>query len=100
MVRAFTAATGETEWSTEDIQMMPPPTLGDVTGDGDPELVAPGNDGSVTVLNPASGSVLATYERNAPIYAETTLADTDEDSAKEIYVIYGDGRVVRLDYTD
>lgn len=68
------------------------------TGDGGSELVASGNDGSVTVRDPTSGSVPATHGRNAPIFAEATLADTDSDPAKEIYVTYGDGRVVRLDY--
>ncbi|MFC6826606.1 PQQ-binding-like beta-propeller repeat protein [Halopelagius fulvigenes] len=101
-VRALDAETGAVRWTTEvvteRVQMMPPPSLGDVDGDGAAELVAPGNDGSVTVLDPATGDVVATYARDAPIFAPATLSDADGDGTSEAYVIYADGRVVRLKY--
>lgn len=101
-VRALDAETGAVEWATEivteRVQMMPPPTLGDVDGDGADELVAPGNDGSVTVLDPATGDVLATYARDAPVFAPATPSDADGDGAAEAYIVYADGRVVRLEY--
>ncbi|RDI71399.1 hypothetical protein DWB78_06480 [Halopelagius longus] len=101
-VRALDAETGAVEWTTEivteRVQMMPPPSVGDVDGDGDEELVAPGNDGSVTVLDPETGDVLATYARDAPIFAPATLSDENGDGAAEAYVVYADGRVVRLEY--
>lgn len=101
-IRALDAATGRTEWTTEivvdRVQMMPPPNLGDLDGDGSPELLAAGNDGSVTVLDPADGDVLSTYGRDVPIFTHATLADVDDDGAQEAFVIYADGRVVRLEY--
>ena len=101
-LRALDAATGVEEWSTEvvteRVQMMPPPVLGEVDGDDRPELVAAGNDGSVTLLNAEDGSVVDSYARDAPVYTHATLADADGDGRAEAYVMYGDGRVVRLDY--
>lgn len=101
-LRALDARSGETEWATTltdgDLQMTPPPTLGDVDGDGDPELVAVTNDGRATVVNPADGTTLATYERDASVYTHSTLADTDDDGTTEIYVMYGDGKAVALEY--
>ncbi|WP_132058643.1 outer membrane protein assembly factor BamB family protein [Halorussus amylolyticus] len=102
-LRAIDAATGDVEWTTrltnDDVNMMPPPELGDVDGDGDPELVAPGNDGTVSVVAPDSGDVLATYERDVPVYKYPVLADLDGDGDDEALVMYGDGRVVALDYS-
>ena len=100
-LRAFDAASGDTEWVTETVvervQMMPPPTLGDLDGDGEPELLAAGNDGTVTLVDPATGDVLSTYGRDVPIFTHATLADVDGDGGQEAFVMYADGRVVRLD---
>lgn len=101
-LRAIDAASGEIEWTTTltnaDVNMMPPPELGDLTGGGAPELVAASNDGSVSVVAPDSGEVLATYERDVPIYKYPVLADLDGDGSDEALVMYGDGRVVALEY--
>ena len=100
-LRSINASSGTVEWTTTltttDVQMMPPPSLGDVDGDGDEELVAAGNDGSVSIVEPSSGNVLASYERETTIFVHPTLTDVDNDSAQEVFVIYGDGRVVALD---
>ena len=82
--------------------MTPPPSLGDVDGDGAPEVVAVTNDGLVSVVDPASGDILATYERegDVPIWTHPTLADTDGDGTAEIYVAYGDGRIASLAYSE
>ena len=102
VLRSIEAASGDVEWQTDlagdDVQMMPPPNLGDVDGDGDPELVVAGNDGTVSVVDPNGGKLLATYERDIPVYTHATLEDTDGDAAEEIFVMYADGRVVALDY--
>lgn len=52
------------------------------------------------MVDPNSGDVLATYERagEVPIYTHPTVADTNGDGTAEIYVMYGDGRVVALAY--
>ena len=97
---ALSAANGTTEWSTRlttaGTQMTPPPVLGDVDGDGDPEIVAATNDGKVSVVDPVSGAVLATSERDVPIYTHPAVADLDETAGAEVIVTYGDGRVVAL----
>lgn len=102
-VLALDARSGETEWSTtvssgDDI-MVPPPVLGDVDGDEESEVIAVMNSGTVVLLEATSGSELAAYERNVPIWTFATPADIDDDGQTEILVRYGDGRVVALDYT-
>ena len=101
-LRSIDAASGDVEWETaltaDDVQMMPPPNLGDVNGDGEPELVVAGNDGTVSVVDPSGGKLLATYERDVPVYTHATLENTDGDAAEEMFVVYADGRVVALDY--
>lgn len=103
VLHAIEVATGETDWettlTTADVQMMPPPSLGDVDGDDAPELVAPTNDGSVLVLDPETGAVTAQYSRDVPIWTNVRLADLDRDGVQEVYLVYGDGRVVRLNAT-
>jgi outer membrane protein assembly factor BamB len=93
---------GATEWSRDvveaDVQMTPPPVIGDLTGDGEPELVLAANTGEVTVLDAATGEPLTSYERDVPVWTHATLADLDGDGSEEILVTYGDGRVARLAY--
>ena len=74
------------------------PYLGDIDGDGDPELAAVTNNGTVSVVDPDSGNIRASYERNVPIYVHPTIANTDNDPAEELYAIYGDGRVIAFSY--
>lgn len=103
-LRSLNASDGTVEWTTTltstDMQMTPPPSLGDVDGDDKPEIVAVTNNRFISVVDPASGEIRATYKREGevPIYVHPTLADTDGDGTAEIYVIYGDGRVVALSY--
>ncbi len=102
-LRSLRATDGETEWSTTlttaDVQMMPPPSMGDIDGDGDPELVTVTNDGVVSVVDPDSGEVLDSYERDVAIFTHPTLADGDGDGVPDPYVIYGDGRVVAFSFS-
>lgn len=103
-VRALAGETGETEWertvAATDVQMMPPPAFGDVTGDASADLVVAANDGRVVALNPASGSILAEYRRDGSVFEAPVLADVDDDPALEVFVMYADGAVVRLDYEE
>lgn len=102
VLRSYTARDGTVEWTTTltsaDVQMTPPPVLADLDGDGDGELVAATNDGTVSVVDPASGEVLATYGRDVVVWVHPTLADVTGDGAAEAFVMYGDGRVVSLTY--
>ena len=100
-VIALDATDLSTEWTTQlpgDNRIMPPPSLGDLDGDGSPELVAMAQEGVVYILNPKSGDQLATYERETPIWTYPALADIDDDGDKDILVMYGDGRVVALSF--
>lgn len=100
VLRSLDADSGTIEWTTSltsaDVQMTPPPALGNVDDDKQKELVAVTNDGLTSVINPRDGTVLETYQREVPIYTNPRLADTDGDSIQEIYVMYSDGRVVAL----
>ncbi|WP_435318620.1 PQQ-binding-like beta-propeller repeat protein [Haloarchaeobius sp. TZWSO28] len=95
---------GSVRWesaiTTKAVQMMPPPVLGDVDGDGEDELVVASNDGTVSVVAPDTGEVLATHDRDVDVLAHPVLSDTDGDGSAEIYVIYTDGRVQRLAYEE
>lgn len=101
VLRSLDARDGSVKWTTRlaagtDVQMMPPPSLVDVTGDGKRELIAPSNDGMVAVLDPTTGTVRATYRRPARIFAPASIADTNGDGVPEIYIVYADGGVVAL----
>lgn len=102
VLRSLEAGTGDTEWTTtlttENVQTMPPPSAGDLDGDGDEELLAVTRVGDVTVVDPANGETLASAGRDVPILTHATLADTDGDGAEEAYVIYGDGRIASYIY--
>lgn len=103
VLRSIAADDGTLEWTTtlttDDVQMTPPPSIGDLNGDGTLELVAPTQPGAVSVVDPETGEILGTYERAVPIYVHPVLADTTGDGAEEIYVMYADGRVVLLEYS-
>ena len=100
-LRALDAATGETEWTVElaggDAQMTPPPSVGDLDGDGALDVVAVTNAGTVVVVDTADGTVTGTSERDAAVFTHPTLADTDGDGDDEAFVLYGDGVVAALD---
>lgn len=81
------------------VTVSPPPSFGDVNDDGSPELVAVTYTGSVKVLDPKTGEVLATYMEQTPIRTFPRITDFDGDGVNEILVIYGDGRVVALSYS-
>jgi outer membrane protein assembly factor BamB len=100
---ALSARTGTVEWHTTlsaQGNIVPAPVLGDVDGDGHPELVTVTNSGIVSVRNPKTGELLASYQREVAIWTHPTLVDLDGDRAQEILVMYGDGRVVALSYTE
>lgn len=103
-LRSLNASDGKVGWTTtlttESVQMMPPPSMGDLDNDGAIELVAPTNNGVVSTVDPQSGDVLASYKRDVPIYVHPTVADTDGNGGAEVYTTYGDGRVVALNYTE
>lgn len=100
-ILALGTETGDVVWrftfpSTER-RPTPPPGIGDVDGDGDTEVVAVDNTGAVALLDAATGSQLDTYGRDVPIWTFPTVADVDDDGRAELFVRYGDGRVVALE---
>ena len=93
------ATTGSVEWrttvSTTEGAVLAPPVVGSVDGET-PSVVTVGRDGTVAVLDAASGEQRASYQRSVPVWTVPTLADIDDDGREEILVRYGDGRVVAL----
>lgn len=77
---------------------MPPPSLGDVDSDDNPELVAPSNTGLLTVVSPKTDDIEASYKREVPINTFARITDFDGDRTNKIFVIYGDGSAVALSY--
>jgi outer membrane protein assembly factor BamB len=104
LVGALRADSGQSEWTTrlapEENTMTPAPVLGDLTGDQTRELVTVTNGGTVTVLDPETGSQLAVYQHDIPVWTFPTVADVTDDPGSEILVRYGDGRVAALAYTE
>lgn len=98
------ASDGTVEWTTnltdDSVVVAPPPSMGDLDGDDEPELVAVTATGRVAVLDPATGDVLASHERDGTIRTFPRLADVDGDDRPEVLVIYGDGTVVALSYSE
>ncbi|PSP89283.1 hypothetical protein BRC90_05250 [Halobacteriales archaeon QS_4_69_34] len=72
------------------------PVIADGDGDDSFELVATTDDGLVAVVDPNTGEVTASYERDVPVRTFPTLTDYDGDGIEEVLVVYGDGRVVAL----
>ncbi len=100
-ITALNARTGKAEWKTKlstDSKWIGAPVAGDVNGDGSLEVVAVTNHGTVEVLNANTGEVLASYERKVRVWVHPTVCDIDGDGKDEIFVMYGDGRVVELSY--
>jgi outer membrane protein assembly factor BamB len=88
-VARLDAESGDVVWETtvasDAVQMMPPPVAGDVDGDGDAELAVAAHDGTVAVLDPATGR---------------TLASVGHDDRVLVFVVYADGTVRRFDYDE
>lgn len=103
-VVSLAADSGDREWETTVVdgieEPMAAPVVGDVTGDEALEVVAVAYDGTVAVLDSATGDELAAYSRDVPILTFATLADVDGDGVAEIVVRYADGRVLTLDATE
>ena len=102
-IRSLNANHGTVKWTTTlttvPVAPIPSPSLGDIDGD-DAELVAVTNTGFVAVVDPATGELLATYEHGMAINTFARVTDVDGDEAEEILVVYDDGRVVELSYTE
>ena len=102
-LRSLNAANGSVEWTTqltsETVLSMPPPSIGDLDGNGDPELIAVAGNGLITVVDPTTGEIADSYKREVRINTFPRIVDFDGDGREEIFVIYGDGRVVALSYT-
>lgn len=98
---SLTAATGEVEWTTQistaDDAVLAAPVVASTDGGNGTAVVAAARDGTVSLLDPATGAERAAYGRDVPVWTYPTPADLDGDGTDEILVRYGDGRVVALD---
>lgn len=101
-IRSLSASDGTVEWTTtlttENVNVAPPPSLGNVDGDKALELVAVADSGIVAIVDPKTGEIEASYEREVSINTFPRIVDFNGDGINEILVIYDDGRVVALSY--
>jgi len=69
-------------------QAMSSPAIGDVTGDGVPDVVAGSMDGTLTVVDPRDGRLLRSVgvQEGAMIQAAPTLADVSGDGVLDVVV--------------
>lgn len=78
--------------SNQDL-LVSPPTVANVTGDAEPEVVIGGSeaddDGSVFVLDSSLNTVLFEKELNAPVWSSPLVEDLDDDGGTEITVSTG-----------
>ena len=71
-------------------QVMSSPALGDVTGDGFPEVVTGGMDGRISITNPDNGGVhrIIDVDLGSMIQASPGLVNIDGDPGLEIVVAF------------
>lgn len=93
---------GSIEWTTtlttQNVNVAPPPVFGDIDGNGARELIAVDYTGQVSVIEPKTGNITASYKRNMSINTFPRIADITGDGVPEIIIIYDDGSVVALSY--
>ncbi|GAB6880339.1 hypothetical protein JCM17823_26130 [Halorubrum gandharaense] len=72
------------------------PAVGDVTGDGDEEIVVVNRGGGVLGTNSGGEAVLRGGLDDTIVYATPLLADVTGDGGNEVVIVTEDGRVVVL----
>ena len=72
------------------------PAVGDIDGDGVPEVVVAGNDGVVTAWT-TDGRVRWSTQVGGPVLSSPTLADVNGDGRRDVVVGTMSGTVVEID---
>ena len=94
---SFDAVLGGNFSKTGTWEPFSTPAIGDITGDGQPEIVAATVDGTVRAITP-TGEVLWQRTLGAfAIHASPVLADLDHDGRADVIIAGMDGHVYWLD---
>ncbi|QLC34909.1 PQQ-like beta-propeller repeat protein (plasmid) [Halarchaeum sp. CBA1220] len=98
---AYDLASGREVWNRtldEERRYVPPPTLADLDGDGDEEVVAAAAYGPVSAFNASTGAPVGTWswDGDAAIWAGLRSADVDGDGDEEVLAVTTDAQVVAL----
>jgi outer membrane protein assembly factor BamB/predicted RNA-binding Zn-ribbon protein involved in translation (DUF1610 family) len=75
------------------------PAIGDVDGDGAPEIVVGSDDGGVYYLNGTSGTIEWFYQTSGFVISSPIIADVDKDGHNEVIVGSNDNNVYCLNST-
>lgn len=102
-VRALSHDSGEVEWMshvTDSEARMVAPATGAITSDDQLAVAAATRDGLVVVLDAESGDLLARGDVASDLYSAPISTDVTGDGRDEVLVLYGDGRVAALSYSE
>lgn len=102
-VHAVDLDDGSVRWTTqvtdEGVRVRGP-SFGAVSGSGTTTVAATADDGTVALLEAESGELLARRRIESDLYTSPLLADVSGDGREEVLVLYGDGRVTALSYSE
>ena len=89
----LTKTLGPVQQTTGTGQAWSSPAIGDITGDGVPEIVVAMLDGTVRAYRTSNHAIVWTSSLGAPIQASPVLADLNGDRVLEVVVATMTGRV-------
>lgn len=96
---AVDARDGSTRWEHPirsdvcTIHGVADPSVADLTGDGQPEVLIATTERAVTALDAADGEVVATYELTSYGYTRPIVTDLDGDGGTDLVVVDARGTV-------
>lgn len=101
-VARFDGATGETVWSNAALgpSVWEIALVGDVNGDGVPEVAVGSSSNRAELLDGATGERIWAYQAGAQVFSVAAAGDLTGDGVPNVALALGDGRVVLLDGAD
>jgi len=98
---AFDGKSGSLLWkfkTNSDVDISP--AIGDIDGDGKPEIVFGSWDENLYALNGENGSLLWKFETSSGIYISPAIGDIDGDGKPEVVFSFVDNNLYILDGTN